>query len=343
MPKKGSTVDRLFDPDAGRTPPGNADAEENGDERAEALGDALDFDDPRYSGARWTLYRLDDDGNPPPGTRVGSFLRKLTGPLDLEKIQEQFGGGCYRVIATLPDRTRDWYVFRIDGPPRVQTPPPAAPAAAVGDPLVLRLLARLDELERRTATPAPTVDPLDAMAKMFAVFRSMMPEHSSASVGLVDPLLGMFERGYKLGERSEGGQSIADTLKEIAPTVIGLLQAKPAAAPPPARPKQSGAEVIPNAPAKPAPAAVAPAVNSDALVLASVLSKAIISNQDPADLCVLAEQVLSPEDQDGLDVATPQDVLNSIGVGVVALYPVLEKPEAIAYLQRFLDEWKRDD
>lgn len=356
------SIDSAF-PEAGATR--TADelrADERADAVRESLGDGADLEALELTDATWSIYALMDDGTAPPGPKTGTFVRKYSGPLDLERLQQLVGGGCYRLVAKLPDRTRKWLVVRLAGQPTWihaaqaagmipgQSTALGAGAAATGLAGELAAVrAMLEDTRRmleqaRAAPPTTPVDPMQLFTHALTFARQLIPPAQPQSIETVQAMLGMFERGVKTGERSEGGFDMGAVVRELAPTIIAAFKPAPAAPPtivlenpaPPAVPAPAVAGVVDIASAR-------AVIDRRIEMLADVLARGATIGTPPGELVDALVTIIPEQSLDELAAATPELLMLRIGPATLSLYPILERPEGIDYVNAFLAELRRTD
>lgn len=330
------TLGRSFpggDPDPDPEDRGAADDDPNGDD---PLGDALELDSPEFADATWNLYRLNDDGTAPRGSKVGAFVCKLSGPLSQEAIKQTYGGGLYRVIGKAPNRGRLWTTFVIDGPKIAQpavapTPLQPGPSAILPLDAVAQLAADVRELKAQIANGGGQGQ-LQLFLAALQAARSMMPAPTPPLP--VEPLLGLFQKGFDLGRNVEGGGSPYDWLRELAPVITQLVRPPaPAPAPHPTRAVPAPAATPP----APAGANGAPPAGSSPnrlIMFAEMLANGIRTQQDVNELASAAVSVMTEEELDQLEGTPAGVILNAMGPALRAQYPVLESAESLPYLER---------
>lgn len=308
----------------------------NDDDSAPELGDAAELDDPRFQGCRWNVYRVLE------GARgFGAFVTRLTGPLDLQKLKELLGGGAYKIVGTL-NRRRFVHDVTIDGP-ALSLPNLGAPMSspAMGVPVPDSMALLLEEIRALRAVVAqqPAVDPMRIFLAALETARTLVPQQQGPQVQLVEPLLSMYERGYKQAQREDSGegQGLGTLLREISPIVQTLVE-KISPAPAAVR------TTVANRPAT-SPMPIDPhAANNRVIMLAEMLARAVRRRQPVDELCDVAESTLSDVELASLVNATPDQLLASIPAAVRVQYDVLEdpiQPDTLAYVRAFLEELRR--
>jgi hypothetical protein len=321
----------------------------------DALGDAVDFDDPRFANAKWKIYRLNDDGTVPPGAPgVGVFLRSWVGPLDMDKVRDAIGGGCFRLVGTMPDRSRPSYIVAIEGPrivPPAAVTTPASPAPGSSSE-VAELRAEIRQLASSLAQPRQT-DPLELFRTSLEYARSLLPPPPPpAGAELMQGMFTMFDRGYRLGrdggaDEDRSSSPIAELAREVLPLVTALSNAsRNAPAPAPALSTGTPGELAARAQAQtPALPASRPTTSDERRVdmLTEILAKAIARNQDVHELVEVVDGILTDEESANLAHATPEVLLLRIGEPRRALYPSLSNERAVPYLTRFLEQFRAED
>jgi hypothetical protein len=326
----------------------------------DVIGDVAELDDPTYADAKWNVYRLNDDGQAPPGSRVGAFVCRLVGPIELDKLRERVGGGVFRLIGSLPSRGRVWTVVTIDGPRRIEPPIAAAPNTnpylpptqpmppAYGyppngwpvDPMQA-MREELRELRRDVAAKSTVAaDPIAMLGAVIQLVKDNAPAAPPAPTeAVIGPILSMLDKGIRLGrgERGEGGGGngeLGAIVRESLPVILQSLGQLLRPNAPPAPPVQHGervrresssAEVIePTTKPRATPAADDPAHMARRLdEIARLLAEAIDAGTPADTLIDLAEEKLTGEELDQLSQpgATAGHVLEALTPARVSQYP----------------------
>jgi hypothetical protein len=296
------------------------------------LGDAWEYDDPAFRDASASIYRLNDDGTPPPGNRLGAFVKKWNGPLDQEKLRDAIGGGLFRVIVKMPDRRRKVLTINLEGPRIVPPATIPAPASAYPAPPPTERDRVIDELRQElrdlraviTTPPVAQVDPFAMFARALEFARGLVPP---APPMPMEAMLGMFERGFRMGERAEGGMGIGEVVKDILPLVSKAIDSQ--------RPRDASVAPLPGI----APARVNGPTDDPQkrlTMFAAMIAAAQRSMTTPEAFAHECRAKLLASEVDDLRAANVDVVLQAMGVGRVAEYS-LDSQVSRDYIGRTLE------
>jgi hypothetical protein len=318
-------------------------------------GDLKTFSGPDYEGVEWDVYRLPrpgDSGYTMLNPVQGAWCLRFVGPLDLYELKRAVGGGRYRLHYVVRDKHQDAYVELAGEPIEDPMPAPMAAmngAAGSGGPLD-ELRAKVDWLIEQQQQPKAQGSDLDNFLKALQIARELQPP--PAPVGLLDPLVNIFTKGFELGTRAEGGgaetgpwsvfKEALPLLREVlgqrpTPPAQGEPALQPATAPPfPALAGNGRPAAPPQLAARP-PATSGPPPATPALLPPNViemLARAIASNTDVVDLCDAAEVVLEPAALERLKGMSTE----ALHKYLAPLHQVFRHPRARAYLDSCLNE-----
>lgn len=340
--KAKSAADELVPPTTIIHP--NAESSEgDGDELAiEWLGDdALQLEAPEFQTARWTVYRLNADGTIPEGSRVGRYCGKFEGPLDLEKVRERWGGGVFRMIASMPDRRRKWLQIEIEGAPVVEAV--AQPAPVVPDVAESKLEGELRALReeiatlKQTAAAPPPPDPMQMFATAIQLVRETTPQPTTQ-------LFDVFEKGLKIGRDSTGdGDSWLSAVREVVPPILETLNKPRPPAPPSTAPSAAATRAAAASGAgKPAPPSAEDRERTRKQLVTTMLADALERNLPIEELAEQADIVLEEGEMMAIRVASADQLLQAIGPELLQQYPSLRTEHARQYLDALIRELNRE-
>ena len=358
----------VVQPVSGDTLPIGMEDREPDDAGADDFGDLFALSDEAYRDALWYVWRRRVPGAPVErGTSsTPQYVTKLVGPIDLDSIAKQIGGGSFRLCGYRNGRKFIERPLEIDGPRKSHEPekpaPASAPTAAAGlsaqdvaaivSAAIERVFARIEQ--KLTPPPAPAAM---GIKDVIEVAKMMRPESAQASpdANVVQSMIGMLKQGIELGATREpgGGTDWAAVIEKAMPLADrfisaiaqrrGVPQRRPAPQGQPVPP--SRAEVIPDQPTPAAPVEPVGDEADESVRMAAVveaLARAIDAmgtegEIEPADFAATAETILLPAELSMLRMTTTDGLMSELS-GVSDRFPVFSKPQARAFVDAVLSE-----
>jgi len=358
-------------PPAGAEPPGQVE-----DVEIEDPGDLAALQDERYQSWVWYIWR-----QPAPGeardktapTKGPRYVAKLYGPLDVEDVRAQCGGGHYKICGYVAGTKQRGFMLTIDGPPRVApiVPPPgsapapaAVPASAPSSELgalTQQLTRVVDQLTQLAQREPPQTPPGQVFG--FKEFLQLLPflqgeQRPPIDSGMLKEMIGLVTTGIDLGRNQDGGANpwlaVIDRLGPHLDRIAANMQARqrtagrrpaaPGGPPPSPGPAASGSPVAPPAPAPAAVQSEAVVVDEteDAdrqrwAVAVESLARAITDEQDPGDFAGVLEHILS-DGQLSMLVSASTDAVMAELAQVQDRFPVFGTPAARSFVDAVLGE-----
>jgi hypothetical protein len=337
----------------------NDDPEEGG---PDDFGDLFALSDESYRDVLWYVWRRRSPGeiittktNP----NAPIYVAKVIGPIDLDELAKQIGGGSFRLCGYRNGRKFIERPLEIEGPRKSQASErPAAPAAAPIVPgadtsaLVAAIERGFAQLEQRVQPPqAPAAQPF-AIKDVIEMAKMLKPDptpQSSPDANVISSMIGMLKQGIELGATREGsgGTDWAAVIEKAMPLaeklVSGLAMRRgvPPRRPPGQPVPASHAEVVQGPPTEPE-AEPKESVRMAAVVdsLARAIESMGTENEiEPADFAATVETVLLPAELSMLRLSTTDGLMAELGT-VADSFPILAKPQARAFVEAVLTELK---
>jgi len=351
-PKKSDPPPRIEIPDTEPLPPIEDLVEDDPD-----YGDLLALSDAEYSDATWYVWRQQIPGDPMPRRPYGNaptYLAMLTGPLNLEAIRQQVGGGFFRVQGWRKKHCFKRFTINFEGPRKefavdaVRDPLVTSSVTSPGDPSVqAAILRQLDSIERRlnertaAVTPAaPAKDPVELAIMLAKVIRSGEGVQGSPDKVVVDAMLGMLKEGISLGQGREPDQAPRGTdwaavIEKAMPLVDRVVTAMSARAMQMRYERARSAEVVDETQSQPLDAA---GIRMTAVI--DALARAVADEIPPEDFADSMIHMLEPQELAMLKITTADQAMADLA-GVIKRYPILSTPLAREYIAQVLAELNR--
>lgn len=227
------------------------------------IGDLADLNDPEFSDWEWTVYRLlTPELQKAVGTRdARSWCARKSGPINLEEIQAELGGGRFEFWGKLNGKLLKRFRRSLEGDPiirglkRQESGPAVVQAMAVapgGDRMMRRLLREMREdraradrermedrhrFETLIATlgrpaPAPPAGPtigevVQAVAGIHALGGAGRAEPENGPLEVAKMVLDGFHQGVTLGQEREpipaGGASDPNSMAPVIEKGLEIL------------------------------------------------------------------------------------------------------------------------
>ena len=187
----------------------------------EALGDLAWLEDEQALDVTWSIYRVrpDHQGGATPGLQrsPGSFVCKVTGPIDLEQLKTRIGGGTFRVIGRRGQRYYRNVLIELEGQVRLSESERVAEASTVTSSAINELTAKVDRLADQLAARAPSGQS-DSMQTLLAAVELVSKIRPSSEGAPIDTAIGILTKGIELGaQRRSHGVDWVGVIDKVAP------------------------------------------------------------------------------------------------------------------------------
>lgn len=323
-------------------------------------GDASALMDPSFAEWEWTVYRLhtpDETVRLRPAT-PRLWLGRAVGPLDLQSVQSNYGGGTFEFWGKYDGDLRARIRQDLAGPRKdfnAPAPAAAAPAAAsTTDPVVLRMLEAqqrtLDALTQRVTAVAPAAAAPFALRDVFELVDRMQSNRPSPGEGQLAEIVTAFKEGISMRD-AIGGAPERDKLDIILERVLPVVErvggqvvaaAQRRAVRPAPRPA-STATVVDGAPPPAEPEPLEPVTVVDPgdhrmRTAVEVVANALANGEDPIDTADVVMTILQPSEAFILRSMPDAQVVATLRQNAGGAFPVLERPEAEPFIAAVLAE-----
>jgi len=325
-------------------------------DEAPEIGDIQQLADPSYQDWSWWVYRIRNAAEmaADPKRRQRVIVTKVTGPLDVMEIKNQFGGGVYEFWGYYNGRMQMHPRYELEGPPKTYhatatpatVPAPSSNGDKVSEQLLLLLQRQQEQLNRLearlNAAPAPAqgLTVVDIL-KLAPLIRG---EQSSTGGDVMKEIVGAFKSGIELRGSVEGGaekstteilvEKLAPSLERIATAFVNRRPGPRSAAPPRRSVPPSEATVIEGSP-EAEPAAAEP--NYRIMAAVDALARAIGDEADPAAFAVSLEDILNPLEFSWVRSKNTDELMAELA-DTTARYPVFRTEPARMFLDAMLAE-----
>lgn len=334
-----------------------------------AVGTLIALESPEMEGITWSIFRLRTRAEIHADTsgQQEEWVADREGPLRASDLQQELGGGTFHFLGYVAREDGRGKRIKINkkvaltGPRKdfnaAPPPPPAAPATPPGIDPVLKLIlenqqrqldsmnAKLEAL-RAPASSGLTVDHLIRLAPL------LKGEKSESAGQMFQAMMTAFDKGLDLGAQREPSAepSTAETvmkymipaLEKVATVFASRVRVR-AQAPvprPPAAP--SSATVVEPEPAAPNGNGNGAAADDGAhrwTAVIEAMARAIVAGKDARDFAPTVADILEPAELFMVRGWSVDQLIAQLkAVGAMAQYPVLDTPQAQAFLAALLEE-----
>jgi hypothetical protein len=303
---------------------------------------------------RWVVYRkLRPEERGQLGGALRVMLCKLEGPVDIEQVRRDYGGGTFEFWGTLTgsNRLRVRHEITMAGPLKpavlVEAPPSTTAAAnlngAVSSELV-KVLERMDAKLERLSQPPPAAQPGITMQDVIGLL-PLLRGHEPDPKAQIEGMLGLVRTGIELGTQREPGEPPDPgmvVLEKVLPSVDRLLTtlfARRAGPPRPPTAQPTEATVVTDSPPPPAPPTQDEVDREHRLnTLVGSLARAIAQGVEVPDFADTVERILPDDEVFMLKQYDAAQLMAEIQSRTGDRYPTLQNDYAKQYVAELLSE-----